>query len=158
MELGPEKVTIKTSEVEEKVESKIYQNCPKCGFRNSSDAIFCENCGKKFVQLRQLRDKVIQESIDHIYTACFLVIYPILGSLGFILNSPYVPNLVERLAMSFGMLLVPALVSALIIGTIINAFTKDMKSFKFKYNHALNHFEESVAGGFFSVFFSEILG
>jgi hypothetical protein len=156
LEVSSEKIRIKTSETEIKVEGKTPRFCPRCQYPNASDAIFCENCGKKFVTMAQLKDRIIQESIDHIYIASFLVIYPILGGLGFILNTS-VPNLVQRLAMSFGMLIVPTLVLTLIVGTVLNSFTKDMKSFKVKYNQILNHFEETVLGGFVSAFMASII-
>ncbi|MHA2296508.1 MAG: zinc ribbon domain-containing protein, partial [Candidatus Hodarchaeales archaeon] len=151
------------------------RTCPECHYPNASDAIFCENCGQKFgvrgqkiVTGGQLKDRIIQQSIDHVYMASFIVIYTFLGGLGFILSPVYAPNVLDnlaRLTMSFGILLVPAIVLALIAGVILNSFTKDMKSFEFKYkksfefkyNQVLNHFEEMVTWGFLYAFLSSVI-
>ncbi len=155
--LESEKIPTKASEIEIKIKTTAQRICSNCHYPNTAEAIFCENCGKKFVSLNQLKERIIQETIDHIYLASFIVIYTVLGGLGFVLNTPYVPNPVERLAMSFGMLLVPSLVFSLIAGAILNLFTKEMKSFQVKYNMLLNHFEERFIWGFFFVFFGFLI-
>lgn len=157
MALEPEKVPTKSSEIEMKIITTTQRFCANCQYPNIHEAIYCDNCGKKLVSLTRLKERFVQEIIDHTYLASFIVIYAALGGLSFILNTPYVPNPVQRLAMSFGMLIVPAIVFAIITGAILNSFTKEMKSFKAKYKSLLGYFEELFTLGFSFVFIASLI-
>lgn len=133
--------------------------CKNCFHVNDSETQFCENCGRPLAQ----KMKIKQEIIDHPYSVSFLGIYVILIVSGAIWGYMFpdlneVPsNPIFLFYASAVMMLTPTIIISIISGAILNHLTGERKSFKLKYNMALEHFEESFAVGFVILFLEGII-
>jgi hypothetical protein len=167
MALESEKIPNKTSDIKVSIKRKNQHICSSCQYPNSVESIFCENCGKKLVSEKKLKETLKQEAIDHPYSASFLLIYGFLGVIGFfwemLFNQIYdrsftiISPTFTILLISLIMMLIPGIIFALIVGAVLDHLFKGKKSVKFQYNELLNHFEEYVTLGFFFVLLSSII-
>lgn len=134
--------------------------CNECYQSNPTDAIYCENCGYNLYAKRRLKATVSQKIVDHPYSASFLALYGILVVLvsyweGFVVTSHHQP--LNILAISLINALFPSILLALLVGLVTDFFLKDRKSFTYRYNKVINHFENNFALGLVMVFFSSLI-
>lgn len=140
------------------------QICSYCKYNNAVDAQYCENCGRSIQGVPDPSEKDYpnwrQDIIDHPYSRSFLLWWLGLGLLALIarfLN----PNVDDRLGLEviltptiasevLGSALItffPAILLGIITGALLDWLWKDQKSLTYRYEKAMEHFEDALVFG-----------
>jgi hypothetical protein len=132
--------------------------CNHCQFNNTSDAVFCENCGSLLTDI-SIGRSFRQALIDHNLFVSFVFTYFCVGLIGVILNDlgflagfiwsenwRYVDG---NLVMYLIVMLVPSIALAGLVSSLVSKlFDLDRKkSAKCKYNNAVDAFHGSFMSG-----------
>ncbi|MFW9854857.1 MAG: hypothetical protein ACFFFG_07335 [Candidatus Thorarchaeota archaeon] len=138
---------------------RFSRTCTKCRQPNPNDAFYCENCGYSLYAQRSSKATVSQIIIDHPYTFSFLALYGTLALLAWIWGEQTAPHTtlashIAPLGTALFVAFFPAIFLALLFGWVADLFLTDQKSFTYRYNKILNHFEDSFVLGFVMVFFA----